>query len=108
MIFTTFMLDYEALDAALSYLEDADSTIRMNIYKNSKPWPQADIDLSQLDSGSMIEYQGFIFIKQGNVWCYGEWFEAVDLVDKAMALLLKRHGDIPTLMKRVIKIPANA
>ena len=108
MIYTTHELDREALDAALSYLEDADSTIRMNIYKTSKPWPQADIDLSQLDSGSMIEYLGFIFIKEGNVWRYGEWVEAVNLVDRAMALLLKRHGDIPALMKSVVKIPAVA
>lgn len=108
MISTTFELDRETLDAALSYLEETESTIRMNIYKNSKPWPQADIDFSQFDSGSIIEYLGFIFIKEGNVWCYGDWLEAVDLVDKAMALLLKRHGDIPTLMKSVIKIPAFA
>lgn len=108
MISTTFMLDHEALDAALSYLEDTESTIRMNIYKNSKPWPQADIDLSQLDSGSIIEYLGFIFVKEGSVWRYGEWVEAVSLVDKAMALLLKRHGDIPALMKSVVKTPANA
>ena len=108
MIYTTHELDREALDAALSYLEDADSTVRMNIYKTSKPWPQADIDLSHLDSGSIIEYLGFIFVKEGNVWRYGEWVEAVTLVDKAMALLLKRHGDIPALMKSVIKIPTNA
>lgn len=108
MIYTTFELDREALDAALSYLEDADPTIRMNIYKNSKPWPQADIDLSQLDSGSIIEYLGFIFIKEDNVWRYGEWPDAVPLVDKVMALLLERHGGIPALMKSVIKIPANA
>lgn len=108
MISTTFMLDHEALDAALSYLEDTDSTIRMNIYKNSKPWPKADIDLSHLDSGSIIEYQGFVFVKEGNVWRYGEWVEAVTLVDKAMALLFTKHGGVPALMKSVVKIPAFA
>lgn len=106
MIFTTFMLDHEALDAALSYLEETESTIRMNIYKNSKPWPQADIDLSQLDSGSMIEYQGFIFVKEGNVWRYGEWVEAVTLVDKALALLFTKHGGVPALMRSAVKVPA--
>ena len=85
MILTTFELDREALDAALSYLEDADSTVRMNIYKTSKPWPQADIGLSHLDSGSIIEYLGFIFVKEGNVWRYGEWVEAVTLVVKVPA-----------------------
>lgn len=108
MIYTTFELDREALDAALSYLEDADSTVRMNIYKASKPWPQADINLSHLDSGSIIEYLGFIFVKEGNVWRYGEWLEAVTLVDKALALLFTRHGGIPALMKSVVKIPAIA
>lgn len=108
MIYTTLELDREALDAALSYLDDTESTIRMNIYKNSKPWPQADIDLSQLDSGSIIEYLGFIFVKEGNVWRYGEWLEAVTLVDKAMALLLTKHGGGPALMRSAVKVPANA
>lgn len=108
MISTTFMLDHEALDAALSYLEEVEPTVRMDIYKNSKPWPQANIDLSQLDSGSTIMYQGFVFIKQGSVWRYGNWLEAVNLVDKAMALLLKRHGGIPALVKSVVKVPASA
>ena len=106
MIYTTFELDQEALDAALSYLDDTDSTVRMNIYKNSKPWPQMDIDLSQLDSGSIIEYLGFVFIKEGNVWRYGEWLEAVTLVDKALALLFTKHGGVPALMKSVVKVPA--
>lgn len=108
MIYTTHELDREALDAALSYLEDADSTVRMNIYKTSKPWPQADIDLSQLDSGSIIEYLGFIFVKEGNVWRYGEWVEAVTLVDRALALLFTKHGGGPTLMRSAVKVPANA
>lgn len=108
MIYTTHGLDREALDAALSYLEDADSTVRMNIYKTSKPWPQADIDLSHLDSGSIIEYLGFIFVKEGNVWRYGEWVEAVTLVDKALALLFTKHGGAPTLMRSAVKVPANA
>lgn len=108
MIYTTHELDREALDAALSYLEDADSTVRMNIYKTSKPWPQADINLSQLDSGSIIEYLGFIFVKEGNVWRYGEWVEAVTLVDKALALLFTKHGGVPTLMRSAVKVPATA
>lgn len=108
MIYTTHELDGEALDAALSYLEDADSTVRMNIYKTSKPWPQMDINLSHLDSGSIIEYLGFIFVKEGNVWRYGEWVEAVTLVDKALALLFTKHGGVPALMRSTIKIPANA
>ena len=108
MIYTTLELDREALDAALSYLEDADSTVRMNIYKTSKPWPRADIDLSHLDSGSIIEYLGFIFVKEGNVWRYGEWVEAVTLVDKALALLFTKHGGVPTLMRSAVKVPANA
>lgn len=108
MIYTTHELDGEALDAALSYLEDADSTVRMNIYKTSKPWPQADIDLSHLDSGSIIEYLGFIFVKEGNVWRYGEWVEAVTLVDKALALLFTKHGEVPALMRSTIKVPAIA
>lgn len=108
MIYTTFELDREALDAALSYLEDTDSTVRMNIYKTSKPWPQADIDLPHLDSGSIIEYLGFIFVKEGNVWRYGEWVEAVTLVDKALALLFTKHGGTPALMRSAVKVPANA
>lgn len=108
MIYTTHELDREALDAALSYLEDENSTVRMSIYKNSKPWPQMDIDLSQLDSGSVIEYQGFIFVKEGNVWRYGEWVEAVTLVDKALALLFTKHGEVPALMRSAVKVPANA
>ena len=108
MIYTTHELDREALDAALSYLEDADSTVRMNIYKTSKPWPQADIDLSHLDSGSIIEYLGFIFVKEGNVWRYGEWVEAVTLVDKALALLFTKHGGAPALMRSAVKVPAVA
>ena len=108
MIYTTLELDREALDAALSYLEDADSTVRMNIYKTSKPWPQADINLSHLDSGSIIEYLGFIFVKEGNVWRYGEWVEAVTLVDKALALLFTKNGGVPALMRSAVKVPANA
>lgn len=108
MIYTTHELDREALDAALSYLEDADSTVRMNIYKTSRPLPQADIDLSHLDSGSIIEYLGFIFVKEGNVWRYGEWVEAVTLVDKALALLFTKHGGVPVLMRSAVKVPANA
>lgn len=108
MIYTTHELDWEALDAALSYLEDADSTVRMNLYKTSKPWSQADINLSHLDSGSIIEYLGFIFVKKGNVWRYGEWVEAVTLVDKALALLFTKHGGVPTLMRSAVKVPANA
>lgn len=108
MIYTTLELDREALDAALSYLDDTESTVRMNIYKNSKPWPQMDIDLSHLESGSIIEYLGFIFVKEGNVWRYGEWVEAVTLVDKALALLLTRHGGDPALMRSAVKVPANA
>lgn len=106
MIYTTFELDREVLDAALSYLEETESTVRMSIYKNSKPWPQMDIDLSQLDSGSVIEYQGFIFAKAGNVWYYGEWLEAVSLVDRALALLFTKHGGVPLLMESVVKVPA--
>lgn len=108
MIYTTLELDWEALDAALSYLDDTETTVRMNIYKNSKPWPRADIDLSHLDSGSIIEYLGFIFVKEGNVWRYGEWVEAVTLADKALALLFTKHGGIPALMRSVVKVPANA
>lgn len=106
MIYTTHELDREALDAALSYLDDTESTVRMDLYKNSKPWPQMDIDLSQLDSGSIIEYLGFIFVKEGNVWRYGEWVEAVTLVDKALALLLTKHGGVPALMRSAVKVPA--
>lgn len=106
MITTTFMLDQEALEAALSYLEEESSTVRMSIYKDSKPWPQMDIDLSQLGSGSIIEYQGFVFAKMGNIWCYGEWIGAVSLVDKALALLFTKHGDVPVLVKSVVKVPA--
>lgn len=108
MILTTFELDWEALDAALSYLEKTESTVRMDICKTSKPWPQMDIDLSQLDSGSIIGYSGFAFVKEGNVWRYGKWVEAVTLVDKALALLFTKNGGVPALMRSVVKVPANA
>ena len=108
MITTTFMLDWEALEVALSDLEEVESTIRMNVYNDSKLWPLMDIDLSQLDSGSVIEYQSFIFVKEGATWHYGEWLEAVPLVDKALALLFKKHGGAPTLLESVVKVPAIA
>lgn len=106
MISTTFELDREALDAALSYLEETKSTIRMDIANDSKAWPQTDIDLSHLDSGSIIRYQGFIFVKRGNMWRYGEWVGVVSLVDKALALLLTKHEELPILVKGIVKTPA--
>ena len=106
MISTTFELDREALDAALSYLGEVEPTVRMDIANDSKAWPQTDIDLSHLDSGSIIGYQGFIFVKRGNVWCYGEWVGGVTLVDKSLALLFTKNEELPILVKGIVKTPA--